>query len=477
MRKFRYTLAPLLIAMLLLSFSAHGFAANNGSNDSGEDREQLELDFNDSDEAAWAAESIGKMKSKQVLSGYEDGSFRPNQAVNRLEAVVTAVRVMGLEEEAKSKSAGAKLHFKDASLIDKNYKWAKGYIIVALEHGLFDTSESTLQPNKPASRIWIAGLLVKALGLEKEALAQMTAAPDFKDAGSIPAGAVGYVNIAVGQGIISGYPDETFRPNVSVSRAELAALLVRTNDSLLEQTGAIVVTGTITAIDFTGTTVTDNVYANAGGNGASGTITIQSFNEDTAVYAISPELAVPFNKRFIPASALKIGDGVSATVENGVVIEASLIDKEVMNETTAGISAFQLEIEFQERDRMKMKYKNDDEKPYAEVEKKGSGKKNKVKGVEALKTVEAFLKEIAIEPQMTEQEMVDRILAALDPESGEVKKLEVEIKFANGKKAEIELEHESDEDDSDDDDSDDSDKRDKGSDDEKSRENSKRHND
>lgn len=439
MKKFRYVRHLLMVYLLLFGFVGQSFAAERDARHSNPDRATLNLEFNDSGEAPWAIEPIGKMKSKQVLSGYEDGSFRPNQPVSRVEAVVTAVRLMGLEQEAKAKPAGSKLHFKDAALIDNKYSWAKGYIIAALEQGLFDISEEQLQPDQPASRVWVAGLLVKALGLEQEALGRMTAAPDFKDAGDIPAGAVGYVNVAVERGIVSGYPDDTFKPNQNVTRAEMAALLVRTNDNLLEQSGAVVVTGKITAIDFTNRPVTDSVYADTYGS-----ITIQSFNNDSLTYKIFPDLGVPFHQRFIPASQLLVGDAVSLTVERDVVLEASFIQEELIKETTAGINEFELEVELHTGQKMELKYKNDDGNLKAEITKqsKDDKGKEKVKGTEAVQAAEDFLKSAAITPQMTKQAIVNQILKTIEVENSQVKELDVEVKFANGTKIEIELENE-----------------------------------
>ncbi|EXX84891.1 S-layer protein [Paenibacillus darwinianus] len=445
----------LLIAVMLFGFAGQSFAAEHVASGSEEDREELKLEFEDSDEAAWAVESIGKMKSRNVLAGYADGSFRPNQAVTRVEAVVTAVRLMGLEEEAKTKPVSAKLQFKDAASIEKNFKWAKGYIMVALEQGLFDTSDSVLQPDKPATRLWVAGLLVKALGLEKEALATMTVVPDFKDADDIAAGSVGYVNLAVENGIVSGYPDGSFKPGKNVTRAEMAALLVRTGDQLLEQAGAITVTGTITAIDFNGTsnpatTVTDAVYAGNGGSEESyGTITVESYNGDSFTYKIAAALAVPFQKRFIPASQLLVGDAVSVTADGDVVVEASFIDKALVDESTAGITKFELELKSTDGADTSIEYKNEKGRVSAEIVMKADGKKKKLKGDEAAAVVGGLLEASAITPDMTEEEITGQVLAAQELELDQVRELKLEIKFSNGEKIEIEFENDDEDDDND----------------------------
>src|SRR5690606_29164558 len=117
-------------------------------------------------------------------------------------------------------------------------------------NGLFDASEHSIKPQEPASRVWVSSLLVRALGLESEALKLMSTYPDFKDAKEIPAGSIGYVNIAVENDIVSGYPNGTFRPNKSVTRAEMAVLLDRTNQGLLEKEGAQTISGKILNVSF-----------------------------------------------------------------------------------------------------------------------------------------------------------------------------------------------------------------------------------
>ncbi|MBP3919168.1 MAG: phosphodiester glycosidase family protein [Clostridia bacterium] len=53
----------------------------------------------------------------------------------------------------------------------------------------------------------------------------------FADSASIPAWAKINIDRCVGAGIVSGFEDNTIRPNATITRAEIAALLVRTNNS------------------------------------------------------------------------------------------------------------------------------------------------------------------------------------------------------------------------------------------------------
>ncbi|WP_373232296.1 S-layer homology domain-containing protein [Cohnella sp.] len=445
MTRMKSVFSLLLAVCVLFGLAGNVFAAQEVKTTIAEDgRVQVVLEFDDIEEAAWAAGYIGKMQSKSVFQGYEDGTFRPNQPVTRVQAIVTAVRLMGLEEEAKAKSPDAKLHFKDAAQIDKRFKSAKGHVIVALENGLFDTSEDQLQPDKPASRVWVARLLVKSLGLQAEALREMTTIPDFKDANHIPAGSVGYINVAVEHGIVSGYPDGSFKPNKNVTRAEMASLLDRTNDGLLENSGAIHVSGKVHDLDFDDVSVTSNVY-----HSVNGQITIDSFTGESLSYGISSELLVQYHTKFIRADQLAAGDPVSLVVKDQIVIEASLLDNKDVSDTVSAILKFEVDMEMGNDQEYKLKYKNKNGNVEAEVEQKSEKDKEELKGKEAIEFIENILQQANLSEQMTRQEIMENILSLLEIEKDELKELKIEIKFSNGKKLEIEFEHNDDDDDKD----------------------------
>jgi len=208
----------------------------------------LHLHFKDVEvEADWALRYIASLASKRVFEGYEDGTFKPGKVINRIEAITAAVRLMGLRDEAESaEEMNSHLNFKDANKIKEKYPWAVGYVAVAAENDLFLETDNAVNPEKEADRLWATTLLVKAMKMEDEAKAKMNVKLDFKDAHQIPAGSVGYIAVAVEEGLIDGYEDGTFRPNRPVTRAELAALLDRTGEQLPEYNNSVV-RGTVSA--------------------------------------------------------------------------------------------------------------------------------------------------------------------------------------------------------------------------------------
>lgn len=276
-------LAAGLAATMLLGGGASAFADGKGKDRDHDKKAEFKgtiniiLSFPDvrGGDVEWAVKYIASLASKRVFEGYEDGTFQPRKPITRIEAITAAVRLMGLREQAESSTEmSTALNFKDADKIKREYPWATGYVAVALENDLFLESDESVQPEKPADRLWATTLLVKALKLSAEAKANMNVTLPYKDAGQIPAGSVGYVEVARQKGLINGYEDNTFRPNKPVTRAELAALLDRTgeqlpdngsgqNQTLLTGKLAAAATGNTILLEKNGLTSTVTVDANA----------------------------------------------------------------------------------------------------------------------------------------------------------------------------------------------------------------------
>lgn len=270
----------------------------NNNNSKGNTNITININFNDMSNSQWAMRYIASLASKRVFEGYEDGSFKPQKTVTRIEAITAAVRLMGLREQAESDAEkSTKLNFKDA---DKVPAWAVGYVAVALENDLFTESDDSVLPNEDADRLWATTLLVKALKLEAEAKAKMTATLTFKDAKKIPAGSVGYVKVAVDKGLVNGFEDNTFKPDKSVTRAELAALLDRTNDQLPDQDQ-----------NTNSGTVSTAVYNN---------VLSLTKNGTTTAYTLHPDAFILRNGVKVAATEIAVGDTVKVRTFNNIVV-------------------------------------------------------------------------------------------------------------------------------------------------------------
>lgn len=118
-------------------------------------------------------------------------------------------------------------------LTDVDKHWAKESINTAIELNLVKGYEDgTFRPDGAVTRSEFAVILGRALqvGLDSSGLS-------FKDQGSIPAWAKPYIAAAVNSGWITGYADQTFRPDGSITRLEMIAMMIRALDMKTDAKG------------------------------------------------------------------------------------------------------------------------------------------------------------------------------------------------------------------------------------------------
>lgn len=194
----------------------------------------------------WAEQNIMLINYENVIKGYEDNTFQPNKPVNKEEAITMIVRMVNGEV------SGTALWGKQRDM-SRASSWARSYLNQAVEKGILSEVElNSLAFNKPAQRYEVAVWLVRALGLEDEAIEKAGADLDFRDEEAIPAWARGYVKVAVDEDIIKGFPDHVFRPGAPVTRAEIATMLVKARegfDIVSPRQGFSFIRGTVTDIE------------------------------------------------------------------------------------------------------------------------------------------------------------------------------------------------------------------------------------
>jgi hypothetical protein len=310
--------------------------------------------FQDFNEARWANASIAKMRYRHFIEGYEDGFFHPNQAVTRIEAIVMAVRLMGLEEEAKTKPIMDPLPYSYQSELEEGYSWAKGYVSIAVASEVLLPTEYFLDPEQPASRSWVTILMMNALKLGFLAYDRRDAVPEFIDAQEFPKLSYGYVKVALEYDIITGYPDGTFQPNKEVTRAEMALLLDRTNLLKWQRKGAMRPAGVISSIEFDAT--------------GKGTVTVFRHGSTSATYDIPSDLPVSHGNELIKASELKVNDNVIFQTHRNVVIDGSYVEKSHIDKSTETIIGLKFDVKLQNGDRMKGYYSYENGIPVAYLE-------------------------------------------------------------------------------------------------------------
>ena len=120
--------------------------------------EQIEADktytntFNDVPSSYWAANYIGYMQQFGIVTGFSDGSFRPNAPVTRAQFAAIASRFEKLTEGTKS--------FTD---VPSTY-WAAKYINFAATRGwVTGYADGTFRPANPITRAEVAAVTCRLL--------------------------------------------------------------------------------------------------------------------------------------------------------------------------------------------------------------------------------------------------------------------------------------------------------------------------
>ena len=161
----------------------------------------------------WAEKVIKQWQDKGLISGYEDGTFKPNNNITRAEFVLILNNAMGFEKKGT-------VSFKDV----KDNDWFKNAVAIAVGEGYTSGyQDGTFKPNATITRAEAAVMIAKAAGLENNEAETFK----FSDNGSIPAWACGSVGAVVKAGYMSGYPDGTFGAIKSITRAEAVSSLNR----------------------------------------------------------------------------------------------------------------------------------------------------------------------------------------------------------------------------------------------------------
>ena len=184
---------------------------------------------------AWAKPYITSMASQGYISGYEDGTYRPDNDVTRQECISLFARAMGSNDEANAEILEIAHDKYDAIIKNYSLTWGQDEIVYMMYKGALkktdlDTYLKGQEKTTPMSRYEAAIIITKALGGEDDALSDMGVVLDYTDAREVPSNAIQYVSYATEQGIMTGMGDGTFSPTTPVKRSQTAVMLSKTVD-------------------------------------------------------------------------------------------------------------------------------------------------------------------------------------------------------------------------------------------------------
>lgn len=192
------------------------------------------INFTDVADDFWAKNVIQEAYRGEFLSGFPDNSFKPNDNVQRAQVIVSLVNGLGL-----SASDGTVLStYSDRAAIPD---YAKDEVNTATKKEIVVSYPDTkqLDPTKDATRAEVAAMVYQAL-VDANQVSEVnsdyivSATPDDNQPKTFPDiqnhWAKPFIEGLLDKGLISGFGDGTFKPNEKMTRAQYAALLVKAFD-------------------------------------------------------------------------------------------------------------------------------------------------------------------------------------------------------------------------------------------------------
>lgn len=192
------------------------------------------INFTDVANDFWAKDVIQQAYRGEFLSGFPNNIFKPNDNVQRVQVIVSLVNGLGL-----SASEGTVLStYSDRDAIPD---YAKDEVNTATKKKMVVSYPKTeqLNPTKDATRAEVAAMVYQALvdGNQVSAVDSdyiVSATPDDNQPKTFPDiqnhWAKPFIEGLLDKGLISGFGDGTFKPNEKMTRAQYAALLVKAFD-------------------------------------------------------------------------------------------------------------------------------------------------------------------------------------------------------------------------------------------------------
>lgn len=158
----------------------------------------------------WGKSFIEELVGMSIVSGYPDGTFKPNATITRAEFTVMLLKARGIEPLDATDS-----------------HWASGWRAAAVGSGLLKSGEFD-NIDKNITRGEIALMITRSIG---ESPFMKARTSDITDADALGMELQNAIYSVFDYGIVSGYSDSTFKYDQPATRAEAATMTIRTIQS------------------------------------------------------------------------------------------------------------------------------------------------------------------------------------------------------------------------------------------------------
>ncbi len=163
----------------------------------------------------WAHDCIVALLDKGIIQGDEKGRIRPDDPITRAESAVLVAKALNLQPN-DSKTQKYK---------DTVSQWALGYVNITTDKIIFKGyPNGQFKPNNNITREEMMTVLTRAFKLK---LDDQSLQLPFEDKAKIGAWAEESVKAGFEDQVITGYPDNTYRPQDKITRAETFTIICK----------------------------------------------------------------------------------------------------------------------------------------------------------------------------------------------------------------------------------------------------------
>lgn len=172
--------------------------------------------FKDLSNSHWAYKYIISLTNSNVINGYTDGTFKPEGTITKAEFIKLVISA-ALPDWVDMDDAESNINH-----------WAGKYVWIAERYGVISNgSINSNNIDSPITRIEMVRIISRAdLTMKGNSLATNEKVK-FNDVLSLNNDDLLLLKHAVSRGLITGYTDNTFKPNNNMSRAEAATMIYR----------------------------------------------------------------------------------------------------------------------------------------------------------------------------------------------------------------------------------------------------------
>ena len=174
-----------------------------------DEQEMKVIAFSDVSSTYWGNAYINYLSSKGIVTGYPDGTFKPESNVKVNEFITMAMKSLGYSFESKSSD------------------WAKPYIDKAIELGVIEDKEFNSYTAN-ITREQMASIAGNSIAITEPRVGNQLDGyikVEVKDYHTITGYYIQDVLESYKWGLVGGFPDGTFRPKSNATRAQACVVL------------------------------------------------------------------------------------------------------------------------------------------------------------------------------------------------------------------------------------------------------------